>query len=161
MLVLMVFGDLAVICPGPSQPAIGAGGVAATSVLVVLVLPGNGRPVLALAGLGGYAAAFVPLQGLDPDARVFPADDVAGGIVMEVDVAAVWRFTPVDLATGVPAQLPLIAVGLGDAGQAFFQVVVVMHAVAIGATIGDGSRQLGVVVGVGVADGVGVGGQQA
>ncbi len=159
VLVLVVVGDLAVVGPGPAQPAVGAGRVAAAAVVVVLIVAGDRGTVLALAGLGDDAAAVVPFQGLDPDARVFPADDVAGGVVVEADVPAVRGGAAVDLAPGVPAQLPLVAVGPGDAGQALLQVVVVLDAVAIGAAVGDGPGQFAVVVVVGVTDGVGVGGE--
>src|SRR5690554_46133 len=161
VLVLMVFGNLAEGVPRPVQLAVGAAGVGASANGVVAVLAGDGFAVFTLAGLSQYPASGVSLCALCPEARVFPVGDVPGGVVLETDVAAIGGRAAVNMACGIPAQLPLLAIGAGDGGQAFAEVVLVLNLMAIGASIRQRAHQWAVFVAVMVALGVGVVGQAA
>src|SRR5690554_6155081 len=161
VLVLMVFGDLAEGVIDPVQLAVGAAGVGASAKGIVAVLAGDRFAVFALAGLGQYPASGVSLCALRPEARVFPVGDVPGGVVLKVDVTAIGGCTAVNMACGIPAQLPLLAIGAGDGGQAFAEVVLVLNLMAIGSAIRQRAHQWAVFVAVMVALGVDVVGQAA
>src|SRR5690554_5499557 len=161
ILVLMVFGDLAKGAIDPVQLAVGAAGVGAAAKGVVAVLAGDRFAVFALAGLGQYPASGVSLCALRPEAGMFSVGDVPGGVILKMDIAAVWGSAPVDVALGVPAQLPLFAVYAGDGSQAFAEIVLVPNLMAIGSAIRQRAHQWAVFVAVLVALGVGVVGQAA
>ena len=57
---------------------------------VVVVLGVVFLDQLALAGLGQDPASRVSLCALRPESRVFPVGDVPGGVVLKVDVTAIW-----------------------------------------------------------------------
>jgi len=114
-----------------------------------------------LAGLGQYPASWVSLCALCPEAGVFTVGDVPGGVVLKPYIAAVWGGATVDVALGVPAQLPLLAIGAGDGSQAFAEIVLVLNLMAIGASIRQRAHQWAVFVAVLVTLGRGVVGQAA
>ena len=80
----MVFCNLAEAVPHPVQFAVGTAGVGTAAQGIVAVLAGDRFAVFALAGLGQYPPGRVPLCALSPEARVFPVDDVPGGVVLTV-----------------------------------------------------------------------------
>src|SRR5690554_5298308 len=157
----MVFGDLAEGVIDPVQLAVRAAGVGASANGVVAVLAGDRFAVFALAGLGQYPACRISLCALGPEAGVFPVGDVPGGVVLEVDVSAIGGRAAVNMACGIPAQLPLLAIGAGDGSQAFAEIVLVPNLMAIGSAIRQRAHQWAVFVAVLVALGVGVVGQAA
>ncbi|WP_240616583.1 hypothetical protein, partial [Marinobacter fuscus] len=161
ILVLMVFGDLAEGVPRPVQLAVGAAGMGAAASGVVAIMAGDRFAVFALTGLGQYPASGVSLCALRPETWVFPVGDVPGGVVLETDVPAIGGRAAVNMACGIPAQLPLLAIGAGDGGQAFAEVVLVLNLMAIGSAIRQRAHQRAVFVAVMVALGVGVVGQAA
>src|SRR5690554_215030 len=161
ILVLMVFGDLAKGAIDPVQLAVGAAGVGASAKGVVAVLAGDRFAVFALAGLGQYPASGVSLCALCPEAGVFTVGDVPGGAVLKPYIAAVGGGATVDVALGVPAQLPLFAVCAGDSSQAFAEVVLVLNLVTIGSAVRQRAHQWAVFVAVLVTLGRGVVGQAA